>query len=505
MSAAKTLGALRDCLQSHSLLRPDTRLLAAVSGGSDSMALLAALQHLQQETGFSLYACHVQHGLRGEASRQDEQLVRDFCQRHSIPLTVHTAALGGDLHLPGMETRARECRYRFFTAEMQRLSGDGLLLAHHQDDQAETLLMHLLRGAGANGLGGMRPAMPFAAGKLLRPFLALSKAELLAALAQWQVPFREDASNQEALTLRNALRLRVLPLLEEWSPGCTGRMAQTACLLQQDEDALNRQTVRLIREEVLMADGLHAIALEPLRRMEEAYALRALRLWYDEGRRLAGTEPDERSLSAADSQRLLAFINAADAPGPLNLPGNLQACRGSRWLHLTRQDGAPADEKPLPEPLSLLPLLRPAGTDGTREGTLLLPGWNVRNAHSTLILSLDTATPAEAPASALTAYLPMALARECVLRTPRPGDIIHPLGAPGAKPLRRYLTDRKIDLPFRPWLPVLAKDDTILWIPGLCTAQPLAHQPGTPCLRLTLNQTPPYLPATIRKGDERHG
>jgi len=505
MSASKTLQTLRNCLKNHGLLRPDARLLAAVSGGSDSMALLAALQLLQQDIGFSLYACHVQHGLRGEASRQDERLVRDFCEQHSVPLTVHTAALGGDLHLPGMETRARECRYRFFAAEMHRLSGDGLLLAHHQNDQAETLLMHLLRGAGANGLGGMRPVMPFATGKLLRPFLALNKKELVAALATWQVPFREDASNQEALTLRNALRLRVLPLMEELSPGCTGRMAQTACLLQRDEDALSRQAVRLIRENVLIADGLHAIWTEPLRQMDEALALRALRLWYDEGRRLFVSEPDERSLSAADSQRLLAFALSQETPDQLNLPDNLQASRGSRWLHLTHQDGTAVDEKPSPQPVALLPLLRRSGGDDTQEGTLLLPGWNMRNSHSTLILTLRAETPAEAPASALTALLPMNLAEVCVLRTPRPGDTIHPLGAPGAKPLRRYLTDRKIDPHFRPHLPVLARGDAILWIPGLCTAQPLAYQPGTPCLRLTLNQTPPYLPATIRKGDERHG
>ena len=505
MSAPRTLDALRACLQRQGLLRKDAVLLAAVSGGSDSMALLSGLCLLQEEAGFALHACHVQHGLRGDDSLEDERFVRGFCQSMGVPLTVHTADLGGDLHLPGMETRARECRYAFFADEMRQLSAHALLLAHHQDDQTETLLMHLLRGAGTNGLAGMRPAAPFACGLLLRPFLSLSKTDLQAALTRWNISYREDASNQETLTLRNALRLQVLPLLEELSPGCSSRMAQAARLLQRDEDALNRQTIRLIRENVLIADGLHAILTEPLRQMDEAFALRALRLWYGEGRRLRGHEPDERHLSAADSERLLAFALSTEAPDVLNLPDGLQACRGSRWLHLTRQDGSCADGRPAPEPVALLPLLRRLTDDSPLEGTLLLPGWNARNGHSLQVLTLREETPATPPASARTAYLPMEWARECVLRTPLPGDTIHPLGAPGAKPLRRYLTDRKIDPPFRPRLPVLARGDTILWIPGLCTAQPLAHQPGLPCLCLTLNQSPPYLPASIRKGDERHG
>ena len=160
MSAVRTLDALRQCLSLHHLLRPDACLVAAVSGGSDSMALLSALCLLRRETGFSLHACHVQHGLRGEASFLDEQLVRDFCQSHSISLTVHTAQLGGDLHLPGMETRARNCRRAFFAQAMADLHADALLLAHHQDDQTETLLMHLLRDLAATvfpACGKLRP------------------------------------------------------------------------------------------------------------------------------------------------------------------------------------------------------------------------------------------------------------------------------------------------------------------------------------------------------------
>lgn len=498
MSAARTLDALRMCLSRHDLLRPEAVLVAAVSGGSDSMALLNGLSLLRQETGFTLRACHVQHGLRGEDSLEDERLVREFCRTNRIPLTVHTAQLGGDLHLPGMETRARDCRRTFFAETMADCHGDALLLAHHQDDQTETLLMHLLRGSGGNGLAGMQEAAPFADGLLLRPFLNLSKAALLSALQDWRVPYREDASNQEALTPRNALRLEVLPKLEQLFPGCTARMAQTARLLRRDEAALEGQAYALRNAATLTTGyGLYALLLPALQDTPEAIAIRTLRQWVTHGMQRAGITRTEQSLSAEESEDLLAFALSKDPScRALNLPGDLQACRGSRWLHLIRQDGTPLIASAPPETLTLK-RVKAQLERGKRY--LALPGWEAID----LSLRCTLLTPTAPPDTAKTACVPLHMLADCVLRSPLPGDTIHPLGAPGEKPLRRYLTDRKIDPPFRPHLPVLARGDAILWIPGLCTAQALAFQPDTPCLCLTLTQTPPYL--NTRKGDERHG
>lgn len=498
MSAARTLDALRDCLQRHRLLRPDACLVAAVSGGSDSMALLAALHQLQQEVGFALHICHVQHGLRGEDSLGDEQLVRDTCRQLNLPVHVHTADLGGDLHLPGMETRARNCRRAFYADTMAALSADALLLAHHQDDQAETMLLHLLRGAGSHGLGGMQEAVPFGGGLLLRPFLPLSKAQLRAALLEWGIPYREDASNQATITPRNALRLSVLPELEQLFPGCTERMARAAGLLRQDDNALAGQAYTLVRSCRLETEsGLYALFLPGLQDTPVAVAVRALRQWVAAAFDRAGITRTEQSLSAEESQALLTFALQGHQ-ATMNLPGGLQAYAGHRWLHLLRQDGSPLVSAPQPEAIPLEKLKRRLAAG---RHTLPLPGWE----HSPIDVSLhgQLRTPDAPPDTAKTAYVPLALLPECVLRTPRPGDTIHPLGAPGGKPLRRYLTDCKMDLPFRPHLPVLAHGDAILWIPGLCTAQVLAYQPDTPCLCLTLTQNPPYL--TTRKGDKHHG
>ncbi len=491
MSAARVLDALRRCLARNGLNREGV-LLAAVSGGADSMALLCGLHHLRSELPFSLHACHVQHGLRGESSLEDEAFVREWCRRWQIPLSVHTADLGGDATLPGMETRARECRRRFFAAELEALGGAALLTAHHQGDQTETLLMHLLRGAGAGGLSGMQECAPFACGQHLRPFLDLPGQALRCALEEWGVPHREDATNSEAITLRNALRLQVLPLLEKLSPGCGGRMAQTAALLRRDEEALAGMAQTLLRESSLFSAGLHSLSCTALSQTEEAVAIRALRLWYEKGLARMGLSPSERSLSAQDSLHLLALASAA--PGQqLNLPGGLVALRGQRWLHLLQQGGEPLCPAAESEPLPLLDFV--AGTDAP----VPLPGWHKQDGSPLLCLCPAWETPVQPPRDALTAFLPEALLPGCVLRTPRPGDRIHPLGAPGAKPLRRWLTDHRMDAPFRAVLPVLAQENEILWIPGLCTAQLLAFVPGRRALRLCVGVRPPYLPTTTEK------
>ncbi len=503
MSALLTLESIRSCLTQHGLFSPDTRLVAAISGGSDSMALLYGLHLLQREAGFTLSVCHVQHGLRGEASLADEQLVQDTCRQLGTPCTVYTAQLGGDLHQPGMETRARDQRRKFYAKEMAAQQAQALLLAHHLDDQAETLLLHLLRGTGGNGLCGMQESSPFADGIMLRPFLALSKQQLLEALAAWDVPHREDASNQEALTLRNTLRLAILPQLEGLWPGCTQRMAQTARLLRRDEEALQQQAESLYEETKLCnSGGLHALSLHALQRAPKAVSIRTLRLWYTAGVKRAGFTPQEQSLSAEDSEALLTLALAKETTAAaLNLPFDLQASTSGSFLHLQRQNGKPLFACP-PQAICLETLCKMAME---APYTLPLPGWEISLGCQPLELHAALAMPETKPSSAMTVYLPLPLTDGCLLRTPRPGDIIRPMGAPGHKPLRRYLTDRKIAPPFRPLLPVLAKDNTILWIPGLCTAQALVYQPGVACLCLSLTQPPPYLPSTTCKGDDHHG
>lgn len=458
--------AVREAL---SALSP-TSLLCAVSGGGDSVALLHALCLLREQIGFQLEAVHVQHGLRGEGSLADEAHVRSLCDAWHVPLTVVQADLDGSMESPGMETQARNRRRELFAQVMQARGIAVLLTAHHRDDQAETVMMHLLRGAGLDGLCAMRSAAPFGGGTLLRPFLSLGKRELLDWLAEEGIAYRTDESNLQAITPRNHLRLNVLPGLEEAFPGAAKHMAELACTLQADSDCLNQLADQLYEGSLLAGPGLLALRKAPLMQAHPAILRRALRRLAREGAAQLGLSPKERSLSREDTLALEALVSAP-AGQALNLPLGLKALCGGEHLFLLRQDDAPISPIPHWEPVTV----------SASQSRYDLPWARIIRQSGGL------------PCTADAAILPDGvLAQGPVFRAPEPEDVIHPLGAPGSKPLRRFLTDRHIDPPLRALLTVLAVGHEILWIPGLCTSEALRAAPDGQGLRL--QGAIPFLP-----------
>ena len=271
------LAALKGSLEAAGLWRKNALLLAAVSGGGDSVALLYGLTLLREDVGFRLAACHVQHGLRGESSRLDQLLTEDLCARWNVPLAIREAGLQGDMDTPGMETLAREKRRELFVRCMDELSADALLTAHHRDDQAETVLMHLLRGAGGKGLSGIAPQTAFGRGLLLRPLLALSKQELENVLQEEKIPFRHDESNDSPCTPRNLLRLELMPRLEALFPGAAAHLAAAAETLRQDEACLEALADGVYCRCLRQGNGVFALDVPSMEQASEALRLRALR------------------------------------------------------------------------------------------------------------------------------------------------------------------------------------------------------------------------------------
>ena len=426
--------AVRSCLSGRG-----GRILCAVSGGADSVALLHALS--RAETSLPIEALHVQHGLRGEDSQADERFVRALCQQLNIPLHVRRAQLTGDMNDPGVETRARGERLRIIREVMLEGGFDAVVLGHHRDDQTETVLMHLLRGSGMTGLTGMRPA----SGQVLRPFLSIPKAQILSALQAEGLRWREDESNAHATNPRNALRLNILPAMEALYPGAGKHVARTAELLQTDSDYLDEQAERLFLSAAYCAPPFRLMAKAPLRSAHPALVRRALR-------RLCPVP-----LDADDTLRLEQLLSQPDG-SVLNLPEGLRAMVWTHHLHILPKEAAQ------PEGEHLRIVSDPA------QGS-------VPKSAATVVLS------------------PAMQAMNPVIRLPKPDDLIHPFGAPGAKPLRRYYTDQKVDPCFRWSLPVLACGQDILWIPGLCAAEALrlsAVPPGS--IQLSFTASIPFYP-----------
>lgn len=233
------------------MLLPGDHVICAVSGGADSVALLFGMYLLREKLHIRLSAVHFNHHLRGEESDADEAFVRRFCEQYDIQLVVgHGHVIAGN---KGLEAAAREARYRFFAT----LSGK-IATAHTADDNAETVLMHLVRGTGLKGLGGISPIN----GNVIRPMLTVTREEVESFLEEYSLSHVEDSTNQEDIFLRNRLRHRVMPLLRQENPRLAENLSQMAMELREDAAALET------------TDSLPSV--DELRKMPPALRSRAL-------------------------------------------------------------------------------------------------------------------------------------------------------------------------------------------------------------------------------------
>ena len=207
--------------------------LVALSGGADSVALLRVLL----EMGYGIEAVHCNFHLRGDESNRDEQFVKNLCQNHDVPLhLIHfDTAEYASLHQVSIEMAARELRYRYFDQLRQDIGAETVCVAHHRDDAVETFLMNLLRGSGIHGLTGIRPRN----GYIVRPLLCVSRQDILQYLDSIGQNYVTDSTNLVDDVLRNKIRLRLIPLLDEMNPGASDNIARTATYLSEAEKVYN--------------------------------------------------------------------------------------------------------------------------------------------------------------------------------------------------------------------------------------------------------------------------
>ena len=290
------LSKLRSFVREQDLIRPGDSIVCAVSGGADSMALLWAMYLLKEEWDLNLSAAHFNHNLRGAESDRDEAFVRDFCQGYGIPLHVGCGNV-----IPGkkgLEAAARDARYAFLSTLPGKIA-----TAHTADDNAETLLMHLVRGTGLKGLGGIAPRRD----KLIRPMLSITRSDVEAFLEEYAVPHIEDSSNGTDEFLRNRIRRHVMPLLKEENPKLAENLSATALRLRQDEAAL------------AAASQLDTPDIEKLRSMAPAVRTRALERFLKE----KGIKEPE-----APHIRLLESLVFSENPSArANFPGGITISR----------------------------------------------------------------------------------------------------------------------------------------------------------------------------------
>lgn len=308
----------------QNLITPGDTVICAVSGGADSVAMLFALYLLREKLGITLEAAHFNHNLRGEESLRDETFVRELCARYEIPL--HVAS--GEIHpgKKGLEAAARDARYAF----LESLPGK-IATAHTADDNAETILMHLVRGTGLKGLGGIAPQR----GKLIRPMLGITRREVEDFLAEWHLPHVEDSTNETDAFLRNRLRHHVMPLLAAENPRIAENLSQMALRLREDEACLTRQshyetlpeveTLRTLPSAVRSRMLERFLKENGVREPEDVHIAQAEALVFSESPSASAAFPGGVTLSRQYGRLTANPTGEAFTPVTLTCPGSAEA------------------------------------------------------------------------------------------------------------------------------------------------------------------------------------
>jgi tRNA(Ile)-lysidine synthase len=426
-------------------LRAGMRVAVGVSGGADSVALLRALAARAGERGIVVHAAHLHHGLRGEEADGD----RDFARALAAELGVEwhearvDAAAEAAAHKETLEEAARRVRYAWFRRLMTEVPLDAVATAHTLDDQAETVLAKLLRGAWTEGMGGIHPAVEWPEGRVIRPLLGTSRAEVETYLKTLGQAWREDSSNRQTTFTRNRIRHELLPLLEGWNPQLKEHMAQMAELARDEEAWGQAETERLAGQILLPGRpvrgggraGAEGLALDVTRLAELPVAAqrRLLRLAAERLRsdRLgAGMD-----FAATEAVRELALTGRAGQRR--ELAGGLRAERTHRELRLTLE-AAGGDEAPAPVYTVAIP------------GEIEAPEYGLK-----LRIEADGAS-ADATATL-----------RATLRVWRAGDRVRLKHSGGPRKVKEVLERLRVTGSDRARWPVVEIDGEIVWMRGV--------------------------------------
>ena len=440
-----------DFVQQHHLLAHGDRILVAVSGGPDSVALLHLLYELRDELRMRLEVAHLQHGIRGEEAKEDARFVAELAESLKLPFhlkEIDLPRMKSNAGRGNLEALAREERYRFFADVVREGKLDKVATAHTEDDQAETVLMWLLRGTGMKGLGGMSPLhlRRAAAGDsmetitVIRPLLEVSKAEIVEYLKERKLNYRLDRSNLDSSLLRNWIRLELLPKIQQRvGAGFSTRLSHQAELLR-DEDFLLEELARKSYEDMRGSQGLSRAAL-----MREPKALqrRILRHWIER------TRGHVRGLEFVHIDEFLRLINEGPPQGRLSIPGGWELVREYDRIKLAKASRS---------------LKRICYSYQLSIGTLLrIPEAGMQFSSQQIDLPFGPL----ATGSLETVFDLGELPKPLVVRNFRRGDRFKPLGMRGRhKKLKDLFIDMKVPLSVRATLPLLTTGDEVLWIPG---------------------------------------
>lgn len=461
MSIRKQIERLID---QHGIFMPGEGVLVGISGGADSVALTYILHFLRPRLGIDLRLAHLHHSIRGRAADGDLEFVTGLASRLDLPLVSARLDVPRIARERGVsvEMAARHERLAFFGAVLAETGFDKVALAHNADDQAETVLMRLVRGTGSIGLRGIAPLQEVDDMTIAHPMLTVAHEQAVAFLKAHGLRWREDSSNMSDDYMRNRIRHRLMPAIaENLNPRIRDALCRTASIVNAENEFLDEEARRLVDR---LADGC-GIDLKEYRKSPPALRRRAVLLWLFAN----GVPSDAIDFESVESVERLSA----------DLRGSKRIDIGSGWslervyssLRLLREGGGAIAA--MPRPLRV-------------PGVTICPelGLEVEVELSRGIVSEAERRPGELP-SACSISLARLGERELLLRGWRPGDRMRPYGMEGHRKIQDILTDCKVPRSERARIPVIESLGEIVWLPGFRIAHDWAlGDPGERSLKL---------------------
>lgn len=434
-------------IRDRGLIPAGDKVVVGLSGGPDSTALLHILHNLRGKGWWNLVAAHLNHGLRGAEADEDERFAKSVCEKLKIEFVskkIPEGELKNKKNL-SLEEAARDARLAFLEEARQRFGARLIALGHHRDDQAETVLLRLLRGASLRGLAGM----DFAAGRIVRPLLNVTRDEILEYCAENGIEYRDDPSNLDTRFLRNRIRRELLPSIEEKiNPNVRERLFHTASLLRRDAEFLES----LARERLGRCRKKSAGKVSLSRKKLSDVPLPLLdRVWMAavyEASGEAGREMDSRHLMELTGRLVEGKM------GKVSLPGGLAARFTARAVEI-------GDEKSFRRKKTAKKEIAvpPAALDG---GEVTFEGYTLR------FTRLDAPPRNLKSESKNVEYFDLAKIRGALkIRNRKRGDSFYPLGMDGKVKLSDFFINAKVEKEQRDRIPLLCDEENIVWVVGM--------------------------------------
>jgi tRNA(Ile)-lysidine synthase len=436
-------------IEKYDMLQKGDRVVIGVSGGADSISLLHLLWSLREKYRLQLCAAHLNHGFRGEEADEDARFVESFSSQLGIPCYIRKVDVPQyrQERKVSAQLAAREVRYRFFQDIVREWGANKLALAHNRDDQAETVLLRLIRGAGLDGLCGIPPVRPGEGFVIIRPLLAVSREMIEQYCVENDLNFRTDWSNFKTVYLRNKVRLELLPYLKkEFNSQIDSLLAQTAEMLQDERNYLEQEAEKIFSELVEEVEPKKVkINLAGFKKQPVAIQRRLLR----KAVIFLGGNPQDLSFNRMSE--LLHLIEKGRVGAIGTIKQGLVVCKGY-------EDFTLGEEETKPKEFFSYPLNLP-GTTILPELSLIVEGKLISKSQYLLEKSM-----VKGGWEAFFDWEKLSL--PLIIRNRRAGDRFNPLGMKGTKKLKKFFIDRKIPVQERDKIPLIVSSDGIIWVVG---------------------------------------